>query len=112
MTLHQLDGAGEGNRTPVSSLGSWRSTIELHPRGPELRLRFAELRLRFFRGCGFLQGGVIQEWGEGGKSFIARKGRRRNRRKRSCLLCRGNRENPCVFDDEPRGINPSGNGGK
>jgi hypothetical protein len=24
--------AGEGNRTLVSSLGSWRSTIELHPR--------------------------------------------------------------------------------
>jgi hypothetical protein len=23
--------AGEGNRTLVSSLGSWRSTIELHP---------------------------------------------------------------------------------
>ena len=25
--------AGEGNRTPVCSLGSCRSTIELHPRG-------------------------------------------------------------------------------
>ena len=25
-------GAGEGNRTLVSSLGSWCSTIELHPR--------------------------------------------------------------------------------
>jgi hypothetical protein len=25
-------GAGEGNRTPVTSLGSWSSTIELHPR--------------------------------------------------------------------------------
>jgi hypothetical protein len=25
-------GAGEGNRTPVSSLGSYCSTIELHPR--------------------------------------------------------------------------------
>ena len=24
-------GAGEGNRTPVFSLGSWHSTIELHP---------------------------------------------------------------------------------
>ncbi len=24
--------AGEGNRTPVCSLGSYRSTIELHPR--------------------------------------------------------------------------------
>ena len=28
--------AGEGNRTLVSSLGSWRSTIELHPRNEEL----------------------------------------------------------------------------
>jgi hypothetical protein len=26
-----LDGAGEGNRTPASGLGSRRSTIELHP---------------------------------------------------------------------------------
>ena len=34
--IRQLHGlgkrAGEGNRTLVSSLGSWRSTIELHPR--------------------------------------------------------------------------------
>jgi hypothetical protein len=29
-----LIGAGEGNRTPVSSLGSLRSAIEPHPRGP------------------------------------------------------------------------------
>ena len=28
-------GAGDGNRTRVSSLGSWRSTIELHPRRGE-----------------------------------------------------------------------------
>ena len=26
------DGAGEGNRTLVTSLEGWRSTIELHPR--------------------------------------------------------------------------------
>lgn len=26
------DGAGEGNRTPVVSLGSFCSAIELHPR--------------------------------------------------------------------------------
>jgi hypothetical protein len=26
-----INGAGEGNRTLVSSLGSWRSAIELHP---------------------------------------------------------------------------------
>ena len=30
-------GAGEGNRTPVSSLGSLRSAIEPHPRGPSGR---------------------------------------------------------------------------
>ena len=29
-------GAGEGNRTLVSSLGSYSSTIELHPPGPGL----------------------------------------------------------------------------
>ena len=28
-------GAGEGNRTPVYSLGSCRSTIELHPQDPQ-----------------------------------------------------------------------------
>lgn len=27
------NGAGEGNRTLASSLGSWRSAIELHPHG-------------------------------------------------------------------------------
>ena len=26
-----LTGAGDGNRTPVTSLEGWRSTIELHP---------------------------------------------------------------------------------
>jgi hypothetical protein len=26
-------GAGEGNRTPITSLEGWSSTIELHPRG-------------------------------------------------------------------------------
>ena len=30
--LTELDGASEGNRTPVASLGSWYSTIELRPR--------------------------------------------------------------------------------
>lgn len=36
-----LGGAGDGNRTRVSSLGSWRSTIELRPhaRRPATRLR-------------------------------------------------------------------------
>lgn len=29
--IQSLYGAGEGNRTLASSLGSWRSTIELHP---------------------------------------------------------------------------------
>src|SRR4051794_2512301 len=33
--------AGEGNRTPVSSLGSLRSAIEPHPRGPTVRRRRA-----------------------------------------------------------------------
>ncbi len=31
--LFQNSGAGEGNRTLVCSLGSCRSTIELHPHG-------------------------------------------------------------------------------
>ena len=30
--LRKCGGAGDGNRTRVSSLGSWRSTIELRPR--------------------------------------------------------------------------------
>ena len=32
MATSLIETAGEENRTPVSSLGSWRSTIELHPR--------------------------------------------------------------------------------
>ena len=28
------DGAGDGNRTHVTSLEGWNSTIELHPQGP------------------------------------------------------------------------------
>src|SRR5437762_2844758 len=35
--------AGEGNRTPVCSLGSCRSTIELHPR-KNFRFSIADLR--------------------------------------------------------------------
>ena len=33
LTCENVLGAGEGNRTPVPSLGSSCSTIELHPRG-------------------------------------------------------------------------------
>ena len=33
-----LDGAGDGNRTRVSSLEGWCSTIELHPQIPDLEL--------------------------------------------------------------------------
>src|SRR5437868_9622055 len=36
--------AGKGNRTLVSSLGSWRSTIELHPQHD---FRFSDADLRF-----------------------------------------------------------------
>src|SRR3954470_7927180 len=32
-TEQRSNGAGDGNRTHVSSLGSYSSTIELHPRG-------------------------------------------------------------------------------
>jgi hypothetical protein len=32
-SLHSLNGAGEGNRTPASSLEGWSSTTELHPHG-------------------------------------------------------------------------------
>src|SRR5205085_4621227 len=45
-----IRGAGEGNRTLVSSLGSWRSTIELHPR--------ENSRLSIFV-CRFASGKVI-----------------------------------------------------
>lgn len=37
--LVALSGAGEGNRTLVSSLGSYSSTIELHPRRPWMVIR-------------------------------------------------------------------------
>ena len=33
LTCENVLGAGEGNRTPIPSLGSSCSTIELHPRG-------------------------------------------------------------------------------
>ena len=39
----EASGAGEGNRTLVSSLGSYSSTIELHPR-PAPTLRFCQAR--------------------------------------------------------------------
>ena len=34
-----LDGAGDGNRTRVSSLEGWCSTIELHPQIPDLTIQ-------------------------------------------------------------------------
>ncbi len=37
--LRRRRGAGDGNRTRVSSLGSWRSTIELHRRSARRRSR-------------------------------------------------------------------------
>ena len=38
-------GAGDGNRTHAFSLGSWGSTIELHPLGDEGKESFFENRL-------------------------------------------------------------------
>ena len=32
LLLHNNFGAGDGNRTHATSLGSWSSAIELHPR--------------------------------------------------------------------------------
>jgi hypothetical protein len=47
----EKSGAGEGNRTLVSSLGSLRSTIELHPhlRGSEVSGRPPALAMFLFR---------------------------------------------------------------
>ena len=41
----QLDGAGDGNRTHVSSLEGWCSTIELHPRNAQNRNRTSDTRI-------------------------------------------------------------------
>ena len=41
-----FDGAGEGNRTPVSTLGRLRSTIELHL---QMLFYFSIARLGFFK---------------------------------------------------------------
>jgi hypothetical protein len=47
--------AGEGNRTLVSSLGSWRSTIELHPRwkveGRGMKDERGKVKRGFSRSC-------------------------------------------------------------
>ena len=50
-------GAGEGNRTLVSSLGSWRSAIELHPRGI---CQSQEVTARRFCWLALLPGGAFQ----------------------------------------------------
>lgn len=44
MTQEGMNGAGEGNRTLVCSLGSYRSTIELHPRQGLYYMHFAAER--------------------------------------------------------------------
>ncbi|VXA82107.1 hypothetical protein AERO8C_120513 [Aeromonas veronii] len=41
---HLKFGAGDGNRTHVCSLGSYRSTIELHPRQGSYYMHFAAER--------------------------------------------------------------------
>ena len=73
--------AGEGNRTPVCSLGSCRSTIELHPRRD---FRFSIADSRFASSEQSLPGNYVAGTGEivqtttlGGKS-------RRWRRQRRC----------------------------
>src|SRR3954447_1044934 len=50
-----VDGAGEGNRTPTTSLEGWSSTIELHPRrsssSPSLALSGGGGRIRTYVRC-------------------------------------------------------------
>src|SRR5436190_17899181 len=60
--------AGEGNRTPVCSLGSCRSTIELHPRQ---NFRFSIFDLRSIRLAALAQDKFCKQ-----RTIIARKSRR------------------------------------
>ena len=51
----EVSGAGEGNRTPVTSLGSLRSTIELHPRC-NTKIENLSPRAQVLRGVGPIGG--------------------------------------------------------
>src|SRR5947208_10248886 len=60
LPLKTREKAGEGNRTPVCSLGSCRSAIELHPRSETFDFRFSKpmvigspnnFKVYSFRGC-------------------------------------------------------------
>src|SRR5438874_13705775 len=60
LPLKTKEKAGEGNRTPVCSLGSCRSAIELHPRSEIFDFRFSkptiigspnQFKVYSFRGC-------------------------------------------------------------
>ncbi len=55
-----LIGAGEGNRTPVFSLGSCCSAIELHPRYLLVTLRAAQGQARRPSACALLS--VLHLW--------------------------------------------------
>ena len=56
--LRRLFGAGEGNRTLVCSLGSCRSTIELHPLGREFYFRVSTVVDQTVSDCGAAPGPV------------------------------------------------------
>ena len=45
-----IDGAGDGNRTRVSSLEGWCSTIELHPHSSASRIQLVNSNIDLF-GC-------------------------------------------------------------
>ena len=46
--LAHLNGAGDGNRTRVSSLEGWCSTIELHPHSSASRIQLVNSNIDFF----------------------------------------------------------------
>ena len=54
---HKQNGAGEGNRTPVRSMGSSYSAIELRPHGGEGGIRTPDTRegMHDFESCAFNQ---------------------------------------------------------
>ena len=56
--LAHVDGAGDGNRTRVSSLEGWCSTIELHPQVP------TDSAIRFYHAQGRLSRPIFQNLGD------------------------------------------------
>lgn len=69
ITLHPPYGAGDGNRTRVSTLEGWRSTIELHRRRSQPEFHWSHYCGRRFTGCRYIQKGGSHELHDGHGQF-------------------------------------------